>query len=286
MYYSLLVGAKIAIVIPRRLGHRIFGSLGFLFGLLPTKINNNLIRIHGLISPNASSKQLKERSAKVLSQYSKYWWDVFWLSSTRSKSTIDKIVDTEGFEKIQAILENLKRENKGAIFVLPHIGSWEIAGAWVANQGYQPLVVAERLKPAELFELFTQTRSRVGMEVIPHDDKPSEKLLAGLNQGRIICLVSDRDMSRKGLEVDFFGKMKSFPAGPAVLSKKANVPIIPVCTYLSHNGKITLTFGDEIETDNSHSVEEITQKMVRVFEEMILRDPQQWHVLQYEWSDQ
>lgn len=290
MLYSLKTGAFCARVIPRRIGQQILGSIGYVYGMVPTKLHKRLISIHFRISPWMSKKQARKRSALVMRSYAQYWWDVFWLSSPRTKDEVDAIVTLEGLDACIETIRQAKEEGIGVIFALPHLGSWEIAGAWIAQKGYPPVVVAERLEPPELFELFTQTRTNIGMTVIAHDDSPTAKLLTALKNGEIICLVTDRDISRKGLAVDFFGAQKTFPVGAAALSLKTGAPIIPVCTYLSHDSSVTISFRAAMEghvetsEDKTQEIERITQELARVYEDMIERDPAQWHVLYDEWE--
>jgi KDO2-lipid IV(A) lauroyltransferase len=196
----------------------------------------------------------------------------------------------EGFDYFDYAIELSRKKNIGVIVALPHIGSWEIAGAWLANAGYPPVVVAERLEPPELFSLFTKTRTDIGMEVIAHDDHPSAKLLTALNDGRFICLVADRDMSRKGTLTTFFGGKKRFPSGPAALALKTGAVILPICAYLAHDAKVLISYyppidpGKQTEDAKTEKIESITQQLADVFEDMIARDPSGWHVLADEWE--
>jgi KDO2-lipid IV(A) lauroyltransferase len=70
-----------------------------------------------------------------------------------------------------ADLEMLRRAvlGRGAVVALPHMGSWDLAGAWVACHGVPISAVAEQLPDAE-FELFARTRRRLGMRVYGHRD--------------------------------------------------------------------------------------------------------------------
>ena len=55
----------------------------------------------------------------------------------------------------------------GVILALPHLGGWEWAGRWIADQGHPITVVVEPLEPPELFEWFAALRSSLGMTVVP-----------------------------------------------------------------------------------------------------------------------
>ena len=53
------------------------------------------------------------------------------------------------------------------IVALPHLGGWEWAGRWIAEQGLPITVVVEPLEPPELFEWFVSFRQSLGMTVVP-----------------------------------------------------------------------------------------------------------------------
>ena len=290
MYYSLKIGAIVAKYIPRKIGLQVSYALGVFFGSMPTKSRKKIMSVQRRIAPELSTKSIKKRAAQVKGNYAQYWWDVFWMSSPRSLKQIGPIVRIEGnsfFEEVKKIRDD---SNIGVIIALPHIGSWEIPGSYFSKIGFPPLVVAERLKPPELFELFTRTRTQAGMTVIAHDDSPSVKLLDALREKKMICLVSDRDIARRGIEVNFFGAKKSMPAGPASLAIKSGAPIIPACMYLTHNGDIEASFSRPILAanfeiaDKADKIAAITQKLAEEFESMIAKAPTQWHVLKDEWK--
>ena len=91
----------------------------------------------------------------------------------------------------------------GAVLALPHLGGWEYAGAWLAQQGHRILVVVEPVEPRELFEWFVEVREAMGMEVVPLGEDAAARALKALRDNRIVCLVSDRDLTGEGIRVEF-----------------------------------------------------------------------------------
>ena len=45
-----------------------------------------------------------------------------------------------------------------------------------------------------------------------------DELIAAVRQGHTVPLLADRDLSRRGIEVDFLGGRTKMPAGPALLA--------------------------------------------------------------------
>lgn len=288
MLNSLRAGTAIARVVPRKIALPIAKYFAYLFSFFPTSIKKNIISIHEIISPNLSKEEMSRRVRNVLAYYAQYWFDVFWLSSPRDKKVIDNIINVEGFSRFSEALKKAKQNDSGVILALTHLGSFELAGAWLAGQGEKPLVVAERLEPPELFELFTNTRKVAGMEVVAHDDNPTAKLIAALKEHRPVCLVADRDIARTGPDHLFFGKEKTMPQGPATLAYLTGAVVLPVATYLNHDSTVSIVFYPEIELENGDDKREIifntSKKLFDIFEDMIRKDPEQYHVLQNEWK--
>jgi len=189
-----------------------------------------------------------------------------------------------GEEHIKAAID----AGTGAILALPHLGSWDFAGAWLAGRGYDVSVVAEVLEPRELFDWFVATRETLGMRVVPLSARAGAEMLASLRNNEAICLLCDRDLSGDGVEVEFFGERTTLPGGPAMIALRTGAPILPVATYFTdrYNGHhsivrppLDLTRTDSLRAD----VARITQDLAHEFEVLIRRAPEQWHLFQPNW---
>ena len=68
------------------------------------------------------------------------------------------------------------------------------------------------------------------MEVLPltGGDRPPATLIERLRDGGLVCLVADRDLTRRGIAVDFFGAEARMPAGPAALAVATGAILLPV----------------------------------------------------------
>jgi KDO2-lipid IV(A) lauroyltransferase len=101
--------------------------------------------------------------------------------------------------------------------------------------------------------------------------------------------VADRDMSRNGIEVDFFGGKAKMPAGPAILALQTKAPLITAYIKYLENG-IEITFDETIKPpingDESEKIRVITQSMADNFATRIKQSPVDWHMLQRIWIDE
>jgi lauroyl/myristoyl acyltransferase len=203
----------------------------------------------------------------------RYWIDTFRFPSwtpARIRSTVE-VFNRSTFDTLIA-------RGEGLVIALPHSGNWDHAGAFFSADGHPVVTVAEHLKPERLFRKFLAYREAMGMEVLDLDGRVTKTLQDRLREGRLVALVSDRDLSASGVEVSFFGCQAKFPAGPAKLALETGAPLITAHITYTENG-IAVHFSDRIETQGK-SVEDIVQSIAENFEHEIGKRPEDWHMLQ------
>lgn len=236
------------------------------------------------VMPNISSSQLEALTKDGMRSYLRYWFDTFRLNKW-SKSRI--------IETTFVVRENLLRdpiETKiGCIIALPHAGNWDHAAAYFCSTGIPITAVVEKLKPEAIFKKFLAYRESIGIEAISHKEKTIPILMERLNQGKLVALVADRDMSRNGIEVNFLGGIAKMPAGPAILAIKTGSPLVTAYIRYLDNG-IEITFDETIKLPVTGSEEEqikiVTQSMADNFAKRIKDSPVDWHMMQRIWVDE
>jgi KDO2-lipid IV(A) lauroyltransferase len=239
---------------------------------------------YGRVMPEYSPQKLEELTKLGMRSYLRYWFDTFRLS----KWSKNRIISTT-----QVIRENLLRDpiqsKQGCIVALPHAGNWDHAAAYFCSTGITLTAVVEKLKPEAIFKKFLAYRESIGIEAISHKEKTIPILTERLQAGKLIALVADRDMSRNGIEVNFFGKTSKMPSGPAILAIKTGAPLITAYVRYTQGG-IEIIFDETLKPTNSGSEEEqikiITQSMADNFAKRIKENPVDWHMLQRIWVDE
>ena len=222
----------------------------------------------------------------ALRSYSRYWLETFRLPSMDLDNVAAKVdANTEGREHI----ENGLAAGRGVILALPHSGNWEASGVWLVAQHGPFATVAERLKPESLFDRFVAYRESLGMEVLPATGAarpPMEVLAERLRENKVVCLVADRDLSRRGIEVDFFGEPTRMPAGPALLAQQTGAALLGVHAYFVGNDSWGHSISPPLVAPDGNRVEEVrqlTQRLADRFAARILEHPTDWHMLQKLW---
>ena len=243
------------------------------------QVERNLRRVYG---PEFGGVALQRAVTATFDSYGRYWYELFRLPN-ESPEWVQAHFQSLGEEHISTAID----AGRGAVIALPHLGSWDFAGAWLAGRGYQVSVVAEVLDPPELFEWFVETRRALGMRVVPLSANAGAEMLASLRRNEAICLLCDRDLTGDGVEVEFFGERTTMPGGPALLALRSGAPLIPTGCYFLPDGEGEARIGPPIPAERSGNIRDdmvrVTQALAHRFEELIREAPEHWHLLQPNW---
>jgi len=220
-----------------------------------------------------------------LRSYARYWMEAFRLPSQSKQQLLD------GFgisPEHRAHIENGVTSGTGIILALPHLANWDAAAGWVVSSGWPMVTVAERLKPEGVYRQFVAYREKLGMEVIPltgGDRAPLDVLAERLGQGWVVALLGDRDLSRSGVEVSFFGGRTRMPPGPAILAIRTNAPLFAVDLSFSPTRTVAVLRRVVPPTDGPLDVrvKQTTQALADAYAAGIAANPQDWHMLQKLW---
>lgn len=243
----------------------------------PEQLRRNLSRVVG---PENVTRDLVRRSMR---SYLRYWREAFQLPSIAGPDLGQQL--GAGFEpgSTQHVADSINA-GKGVILTLPHAGNWDMAGVWLVQMHGQFTTVAERLKPESLFDAFVEFRNSLGFEVLPLTggaEPPMRRLEEVLRSGGVVCLMGERDLTGRGVPVDFFDETASLPAGPATLAKKTGAALHTASSYFTTvHGEDNWGFKVGAPIDTSGTVEKVTQEIARQFEANIAQHPADWHMLQ------
>ena len=243
----------------------------------PAQLRKNLARVIG-VAPKDVPGSLMRAS---LASYARYWREAFRLPTMDLHAVGQELAKTVvGVEHLDAALA----QGRGAVLALPHSGNWDMAGVWLAQTRGTFTTVAERLKPESLYRRFIGYRESLGFEVIPlsgGEQPPFQLLSERLRDNKAVCLMAERDLSRSGVQVNFFGEPTRMPAGSAKLAITTGTALLPVhCWYAGDATRIAIyppldcTSGD---------VGVITQALADIFARNIAEYPADWHMLQPQW---
>ncbi len=259
------------------IGRRVASSLR-----LPAARRNLAANLaHALGEPADVPGALVERFVgRALASYGQYWAEGAKLPALPATTISDRFQIVEG----RGYLDAAHDAGAGVVVALPHVGSWEWGGAFLAQIGMPMTAVAEALEPPALFDWFKAKRESIGITIEPLDAHAGTVLLDTLRRGGVVGLLCDRDLVGNGIPVDFFGERVTLPAGPATLALRTGATLVAAACYAGpgrdHYAVVTPPIPAERLGRLRDDVARVTQAIAVELEGLIRRAPEQWHVLQ------
>jgi len=174
-------------------------------------------------------------------------------------------------------LQHVRR--RGAILLSAHVGNWEVGAALIRRMGWPVAAVALPHPDAGVNQLFDSQRRRCGITVIPLGPHAARRSLERLRAGGLLGLMGDQEYLGRSVAAPFCGRTVRLPRGPAILSLRAQVPVVP--TFLIRQGlwKFRLCFERPIwpgARADDGAVQALTQTYAAILEAYAKRVPEQW----------
>lgn len=244
---------------------------------------NRLRSNYRRVRPELDDAQLEFLVNAGMRSYLRYWCDTFRFPAWSQERLLSTTVcENENY------LRDPIAAKRGCIVALPHAGNWDHAGAYFCATGIPLTTVAEHLKPEKLFRKFLEYRTEIGMEVLDLDSRSIAVLSQRLRAGKLVALVADRDLSKNGIPVNFFGTGGQMPAGPALLAIQTGADLITAFVKYEEVG-IRIIFSEAIAVPETGSISEKAAAMTQVFAdrfaEQLAVNTVDWHMLQRIWRD-
>lgn len=242
------------------------------------QLEGNLARVLG---PGAGEAELRALSREGMRSYCRYWAEAFRLPAMGRAGVLAR-AEVAGWEPMRAAVSA-----GGAVTALPHMGNWDLAGAWAALHDMPVTAVAEALEPRSLYDRFVAYRRGIGIEVLPLGGAGLLELLERrAREHRLVALVADRAFGSGGVDVELFGEPARMPVGPALVALRARAPLFPTTMWYDgvtrmrvHEPVAVPPTGSEVER-----AEAMTRALTRVFEDAVRAHPGDWHMLQRLWT--
>jgi KDO2-lipid IV(A) lauroyltransferase len=189
-------------------------------------------------------------------------------------------------------MDRLLTGKRGAILLTAHAGNFELGGLLLKSRGLQVHAV---YKP-DRFEAVERLRNRIrrqgGVVGVPVDGIgfSTLPLLKLLREGKLVGMQGDRDFSMNGLPVPFFGREVHFPRGPWELAAMTGAPVIATFFFMDADMRFHAKFFEPIHVERERtrrmaSIERGMRQYVRLLEELVRANPDQWYCFYPFWDD-
>lgn len=241
-------------------------------------VERNLARVVG------EGPHLDAAVQAAFRSYAEYWLETFRLGRYSHEQLLQMVEPVEGSLEL---MEELIASGRGALVITPHLGFYDLGVAWVGAKGWAFTTVAEVLRPRALFDWFAAIRSRHGLTVLPARNGASVRKRLGevLDSGGMVALVSDRDLGRRGIWVEFFGERTTFPASPAMLVVNRGAPLI-AAAIVREGERFRLGFERvpyQLTGDPQVDIPAVAQVTATALEKLVRANPEQWHMFSTNW---
>jgi len=237
------------------------------------QVARNLTRVTGM-TVDADDDLVREAYVS----YARYWSDSFRLH----RMDADRVVAASTGHGLD-LLDAVRDSGEGGILATAHLGSWDVGAFWTTQRRWRLVVVAEVVEPRRLFERFVHLREQAGLVVVPlvRGGDMLDRLEQHVRDGAIAALLADRDLTRKGPIVRFFGEPCRLPPGVAALARRTGRQVL-TGAFLTRGDGFHAHVLDAIDVAGL-SVYDGTQVLATRLEELVRLYPQQWHVFVPNW---
>ena len=154
---------------------------------------------------------------------------------------INTIVDIEGLQ----VFEQAVAADRGLIMLAPHIGSWELAGLYLAEHAPVSFMYLPPDSQA-MHQMILKARGRNGAKLVPTDTSGVKALLQALKSGETIGILPDQvPPMESGSFAPFFGVPALTTTLIKKLAKRTGAKVMMACALrINHSGNFRLVFTE------------------------------------------
>ena len=283
IYRLLRIASWLSRFIPSRMAYwlcSLFG--GFVFYLKPS-VRRAVMDNMRHVLPGSSKHKRRAIARKVIRNQIKNYYDVIRLPNMKPED-LERTITVRGEEH----LKNAVEAGKGAIVVSGHMGNFAIVAQIAAIRGYGVAIVAEDIQPPRLYNYINELRGRFGVKFIKMGSSQVRTIYRLLRSNGLLLLAADRDVGDSDMPVQFFDATVDLPEGPVVLALRLNTPLIPAHAVRLRDNSSVVDIYPPMELERTGDLDADTatnhRKLMQLIEQMILKAPDQWVVLQRVWD--
>lgn len=243
-------------------------------------VRGNMAHFPGM---NGSAEQLDRLTNRIFINSGRFYYDHYRYVG-RSVDEIKKAVDIPQ-AYLDYIFEATDR-GQGVLLVGNHSGNFDLGAMAIATRGIN-IQLLSLAAPPEGFQLMNEFRTLVGLEVTPISPAALRKGIARLRNGGVVATAMDWPHPEEGAAVEVFGKPSYAPLGAARLALLSGARVMmvsfyrdPVEGYKAHN---IPPVEMENTGDREKDIMANTKKIVNIFEELVVQNPDQWMMFHPFW---
>ena len=273
IYFFEFVLVSLLLIIFKILGYKLASNFGFFIGKTfgPLFRSKNLV-IDNLKKSNISLKKTHEQSTdEIFGNYGRIFAEYPFIKKFRN-GKLEKYIQVDG----KQYLDEIKSKNKKVVFISGHFNNFELMAMMIEKSGIDLSAIYRPLNNIFLNKIMEKIRTKhICKKQIKKGRSGTREIIENLKKGSSIALMIDQRV-REGSKVNFFGSLATTTTIPAQLVKKYKCDLVPI--YIERKSKFhfKMYVSKPIKVSESKTIEEITQFLNTVLEQMIVKNPLQW----------
>ena len=188
------------------------------------------------------------------------------------KNNLNNYIKIEGLEHLKEIKENKKK----VVFVSGHFNNFELMAMQIENSGINVAAIYRPLNNFFLNKTMEKIRIKdICKKQIKKGKGGTRELIKLFTEGYSVALMIDQRVS-EGIAVKFFNKTALTTTIPAQLVKKYDCEVVPIYIERYNKNYFKMNVEKPLIFRKDSSLDDITLKLNKKLELMILRNPDQW----------
>ena len=273
-YFFEFIFVYTLFIIFKIIGYKAASSLGEKIGILIGPFFRSKKKIEdNLKNSNIGSDDLDRKKIikKMWGNYGRILAEYPFLKKFKN-NIFKKYIEIEGIN----YLEEIKKNKKKVVFISGHFNNFELMAMHLENSGLNVAAIYRPLNNIFLNGIMEKIRlNHICKKQIKKGKSGTRELLQVFKDGYSIALMIDQRVS-EGIKSKFFNRSALTTTIPAQLVKKYNVEVVPVYIERKNGVYFKMQINKPILFNENKSLEEITDRLNKILEEMISKNPDQW----------
>ena len=256
------------------IGYKNASNLGEFIGKKIGPFFRSKLKIRRNLENSNIGSSEKEREIIIESMWGNYGRilsEYIFIKQFRNNN-LSKFLEIENSE----ILDQIKIDNEQVIFISGHFNNFELMAMEIEKAGINLCAIYRPLNNPFLNIIMEKIRKNyICKNQIKKGKSGTRNLIDLFKKKFSVALMIDQRVS-EGESLEFFNHPAKTTTIPAQLIKKYRCRVVPVYIERKNKHNFKISFHNPIKFDDKSSVKEISLKLNKVLEKMILKNPEQW----------
>ena len=221
--------------------------------------------------PEISAHEAKKITKLMWNNYGRVFAEYMFIKNFRFEK-IDSKIEIIGGE----ILAEIKKSNKPVVFISGHFSNFELMAMHIEKAGIELSAIYRPLNNIFLNKIIEKIRKKyICKNQIKKGIGGIRELIKFQNNNFSTALMIDQRVS-EGKKANFFNLEAHTTTIPAQLAKKFDMSVVPIFIERVDDTNFQISIYKPLKFLKDDSILDITNKLNKVLEDMIRKNPGQW----------